>query len=216
MPEDIRVKIGRLSLRDHRKTEKLIKALGMAGPTYLLFLWIRAAETRPKGVLTGYTEDDIALDAKYDGDPRVLVEALLNSGFLDRNRETGEYALHDWKGHQPWIFFADRRSEQAVKRAFSRWHGSPKGKKKEAPQEARKPAPKPTTQPKPKKARGEPPVRQEPAKEPEEQTAGGRSKEYWIDRANKHGPIRLHKGMEKLGAILERWGVPIEKEGKGK
>ncbi len=209
MPEDIRVKIGRLSLRDHRKTEKLIKALGMAGPTYLLFLWIRAAETRPKGVLTGYTEDDIALDAKYDGDPRVLVEALLNSGFLDRNRETGEYALHDWKGHQPWIYFADRRSEQAVKRAFSRWHGSPKGKKKEAPQEARKPAPKPTTQPKPKKARGEPPVKQEG-----QELAGGRTKAYWQERARKFGPLKIHKGLEPLGKQLEKWGIPIEREEK--
>jgi hypothetical protein len=117
MSVDIRVDA---DFPNHRKTKKLIQKLGFSGPTHLLFLWVAASKTRPKGHLDGMDESDIALDAQWPGEPGDFVEALLSCGYLERNGD-GCYTLHGWSDHQPWVYFSEERSNQAREAAQIMW-----------------------------------------------------------------------------------------------
>ena len=94
--------------------------LGPAGVLALIDLWLRTSMNNPDGVLCGMDEEDIALEADWEGDPCQFVEALIKCGFLERT-EDGTYRLHDWEQHQPWVAGAKERSERARKAARRRW-----------------------------------------------------------------------------------------------
>jgi len=117
MSADIRVNT---DFPNHRKTKKLIQKLGYAGPTHLLFLWTAIAKSRPKGELTGMTQDDIALDGQWPGSPEVFVDALLTCGFLEMNGD-GIFRLHDWETHQGFVYHSPERSQQARENVKKRW-----------------------------------------------------------------------------------------------
>lgn len=117
MNHDIRIDI---SFATHRKRKKLFNVLGAQGVLSLIDLWLATAENRPKGILTGMSDGDIALDAQWEGDPAEFCQALVEVGFLDR-AEDGVYSIHDWRDHQPYAFFAEDRSAQAKAAAQARW-----------------------------------------------------------------------------------------------
>lgn len=117
MNTDIRLKT---ALRHHRKIKRLVNRLGAVAPWNLIQLWLSASENRPEGILTGYTVEDIADDADWQGDPNTFVNALLECKWLDE-LEDGTYALHDWKEHQPYVSHSEDRSEQARHAARTRW-----------------------------------------------------------------------------------------------
>jgi|LGOV01.1.fsa_nt_gb uncharacterized phage protein (TIGR02220 family) len=117
MNTDIRVL---LSFRGSRKRRKLSKRLGAGSTDYLLDLWIGTATSRPDGILIGWDEEDIALEANYPGDPQELVKALLETGWLDID-EYGVYSVHDWVEHNPYAAGADERSDAGSKGAVYRW-----------------------------------------------------------------------------------------------
>jgi len=117
MNSDIRILTSFLT---SRKRKKLRAILGDRSDSYLIDLWLQAAINRPKGILSGMTAEDVALDGGWSGDPAVFVDALIRCGFLDLT-EAGEYALHDWAQHQPWAVGAEERSLKAKKAAAARW-----------------------------------------------------------------------------------------------
>jgi hypothetical protein len=121
----------RLSLGfvDHRKTKKLQRRLGAAGVLALLTLWSRAGDRRPDGDLTGMNNEDIAIDAGWDGDADAFVHELVDIGWLDG--EPGSYQIHDWADEQPWLNSAEERSEAARHAALVK-HGKaePRARKK--------------------------------------------------------------------------------------
>ena len=121
MPEDIRIKT---SFRGHRKRKKLTRLLGTESTPFLIDLWIAAAQNRPRGILEGWDEQDIADEAGWKDDPAVFVSALVECGWLEHS-ENGAYALHDWRDHQGYVYFAESRKKQAQYAAAARW-----GKKK--------------------------------------------------------------------------------------
>ena len=122
MNTDIRVDV---SFRGHRKRRKLRRILGLGSTDYLLDLWIGVAMTKPDGDLAGWTNEDLADEAGWEGDANVFAQALKEAGFLDG--EEGGYSLHDWGDHQPWVVDAPKRSEKGKKAAEARW-----GKAREA------------------------------------------------------------------------------------
>lgn len=65
-------------------------------------------------------EIDISLEAGWEGDPKIFVDALVKARFLDSNGN-GEYHIHDWEEHQPWVVHAKERSEIARRNALIRW-----------------------------------------------------------------------------------------------
>lgn len=117
MNKDIRID---LSFSNHRKRKKLFCLLGAQGVLSLIDLWLKAAESRPKGILIGMDEIDIALDAQWNGDPAEFCKALCNIGFLDRTQD-GTYSIHDWPEHQPFAYYADERTQRAKELAAIRW-----------------------------------------------------------------------------------------------
>ena len=117
MNSDIRLMTSFLT---SRKRKKLRAILGDRSDSCLIDLWLASSISRPKGLLHDMTQEDIALDANWDGDPAVFVDALVKAGFLDIN-EAGEYSLHDWKEHQGWVFHSEERSERARMAAGVRW-----------------------------------------------------------------------------------------------
>jgi hypothetical protein len=127
MSADIRVDT---DFPNHRKTKKLIQKLGFSGPTHLLFLWVAISKSRPKGKLEGMDVADIALDAQWPGDAKEFVDALMFSGYLEKNGDD-VYLLHGWADHQPWVYYSDERSETARQNIMKRWTKRTTRKRKE-------------------------------------------------------------------------------------
>lgn len=84
------------ALREHRKTKKLARKLGITIPTtigHLHMLWWWAMDYAEDGNLTKFDPDDIADGVSWDGSVNFL-EAAHEAGFIDYI--DGEYRIHDW------------------------------------------------------------------------------------------------------------------------
>lgn len=92
------------SLREHPKTKKLARLLGISRASaigHLLCLWWWCQEYADNGDLSAYEPDDIAEAADWSGEPSELIDALLTcgtkdrAGFLARN-DDGALLINDW------------------------------------------------------------------------------------------------------------------------
>ncbi len=117
MNTDIRISV---SFKGHRKLKKLRRAIGDRAAEYLLNLWISTATDAPKGVLAGWTDEDVADAADWQGEPSDFTAALINCAFLERDAD-GSYMLHDWCQWQGWACGAEERSDKAKAAASARW-----------------------------------------------------------------------------------------------
>lgn len=108
MNKDIRIAV---TFRDHRKRKKLQRRLGAEGVVALMDLWLSVAENKPNGVLTNMDEEDIALDAQWDGDAEAFVSALVDLGFLEKH--DGLYVVHDWVEHNGYVSSSKSRSDKS-------------------------------------------------------------------------------------------------------
>lgn len=117
MNTDIRISV---SFKGHRKRKKLRRLLGDRSDSYLIDFWITVSTDCPKGVLVGWTPEDIADACCWNGDPKDITDAFLSSGWIDID-ENGQYSVHDWDKHQAWACNADKRSEAARAAAKKRW-----------------------------------------------------------------------------------------------
>lgn len=108
---DIRIDV---DFFENPKVLKLERRLGMAGIRGLLSLWMWAAKNRPGGTLYGMDEEDIEIVSKYNGEPGGpdFVETLLDLRFVERD-DSGDYILHQWTIHNPWVADSPFRSDQA-------------------------------------------------------------------------------------------------------
>ena len=111
MNKDIRVELG---FFDHRKTRKLIDRFGLESAWGLLRLWAFAARSRPTGVLSEMSDEDIAMEMHIDGKVNVsdLMQFISGSDckWLDKKGEW--FSLHDWHVHNPWAAGSDDRSDR--------------------------------------------------------------------------------------------------------
>jgi hypothetical protein len=105
-------------LAEHPKTRKLERRLGAAACWALvkLFLWV--GDSRPDGDLTGLSDEDLELAVNWSG-PAPLVPVLADVGFFDG--ESGNYRVHDWAEHQPFVSARPERVERAKAAARARW-----------------------------------------------------------------------------------------------
>jgi len=117
MNKDIRLSVSFLT---HRKRKKLHRKLGAEGVLAFIDLLLNTAMSRPKGILFGMDEEDIALDAQWDGDAIEFVSVLIEVGFLEKGADHG-YKIHDWEIHNAFAAHADERSERARTAAAVRW-----------------------------------------------------------------------------------------------
>ena len=96
----------------HWKTRTLAAELGIQ-PCFALglleALWHTTAELAPAGNIGRLPNRAIAMEMFYEGDADGLIEALLKSGHLDRNKQH-RLVIHDWLQH------ADYNTKRKVER----------------------------------------------------------------------------------------------------
>jgi hypothetical protein len=68
----------------------------------------------------GWSDEDIAIAARWDGEPEEFVSTLAELHFLDRD-EDGSHSIHDWTQHNGYAAGAPERSERARAAARARW-----------------------------------------------------------------------------------------------
>lgn len=156
MNSDIRILT---SFRGHRKRKKLQLKLGADGVIALIDLWVGVAVNRPSGVLVGWDEVDIALEANWSGDPSMFVDVLCDIGFVDCDDDNA-YSMRNWEENQAWVVGAEARKAKAKHAARQRWEkrttipvdatSMPPVSKEDACGNAPSPNPNPSPSPSPK------------------------------------------------------------------
>lgn len=116
MNKDFRVLVGFMR---HPKLLKLKRRVGDRGLEYLLRLWEFTAQYKPDGLLTGMTEEDVEIAVGWEGESGGLCAVLVELRLLDLT--DGVYQVHDWEEHNPYVFHAKDRSEQARRGANALW-----------------------------------------------------------------------------------------------
>jgi len=123
--KDIRIAI---TFPNHPKTIKLRRKIGHKGVDCLLKLWCFCGEYRPKGDMSNMSDEDVAIAAGWDEDPKVFIAALLEVGYIRARHATADnnarYYLHGWKDHNPWAYYSDERSSRARESASHKWGGT--------------------------------------------------------------------------------------------
>lgn len=105
------------NIADHPKTRKLARRLKVAIPTavgHLHILWHWALDYAPNGDLAQRDPEDVAVGARFEGEPNDLIEALVDAGFVDRADDA--LRLHDWDDYAGrYIAIREKRREAARK-----------------------------------------------------------------------------------------------------
>ena len=88
------------------KFKKLMRRLNAPKPLvvgWLELLWHAAQKNAAAGDIGRYTNEEIAIELEYDGDPDHLVASLVECGWLDECEEH-RLVIHDWADHCPnWV-----------------------------------------------------------------------------------------------------------------
>lgn len=104
------------ALRDHPKLKKLARLLGVnrrEATGLLHWLWWWAMDYAPDGYLTTYSDVDIADGIDWEGDPKALIGALGEAGFIDQD----ECRLHDWEDYGEKLHRRRRYNAQKMREA---------------------------------------------------------------------------------------------------
>ena len=108
-------------LARHPKTKKLARLLGVSLPAavgHLHFLWWWAMDYAQDGDLSRYDEADIADACGWDGDPAVMVRALVDSGFLDSTDDG--LTIHDWHEYAGRLIEKREQNKERKKKSRAR------------------------------------------------------------------------------------------------
>ena len=106
------------SLRDHPKTRKLSRELGIPVPTvigHLHCLWWWAMDYAQDGDLSRYEVIDVAIGAGWDGDHWEFVTALEEAGFLDEDGN-GNRSIHDWEDYAGKLLDRKRANAERMRK----------------------------------------------------------------------------------------------------
>ena len=117
MNTDFRIHVDFFS---HFKTIKLERQLGAEGVLSLIRLWAWVAKNRPDGILTGMSEEDIEIAARWNGEQRAFNGVITTLNFV--NLVDGVYQIHDWKDHNEWQAQASQRSDASRLTRMAKTH----------------------------------------------------------------------------------------------
>ena len=108
-------------LREHKKMFKCAEILNISRIEMigtLVCLWLWALDNAEDGSLAGVSNRTIASVCGFpEKKAQKLVEALLQSGFLDVKEDTGEYLIHDWNEYAGKLM--DRRKNDRERKKNS-------------------------------------------------------------------------------------------------
>lgn len=105
-----------INTMEHTKTRRLCRRLKInqrEALGFLTCLWIYTLKESPDGVLHDRTEEDLADALLFEGDPKELVSAFVEVGFLFHN-DDGVLEVYDWSEHtgKSMTFRAKNRERQ--------------------------------------------------------------------------------------------------------
>lgn len=109
------------TLPRHPKTLRLCRELGISLPQaigHLQLLWLWVLEFAEDGDLTGLAPDEIATITCWEGDPVVLVDALIRCRFLDQHDDA--IVVHDWRDYAGRLLADRERKRQARRQSTER------------------------------------------------------------------------------------------------
>ena len=98
---------------DSMKFKRLCRRLGMTpvvAAGTLELLWIATARNAPPGDIGRFSNEDIAIQVYWEGDADELVEALVETGWLDLSQQH-RLVVHDWHEHAPRYIHAWMKSK---------------------------------------------------------------------------------------------------------
>lgn len=101
-------------LRDHPKTKRLARRLCTSLPCaigHLHLLWWWAVDYAPDGDLSRFEDGDIADAVLWQGNPTALLDALIQSGFIDPDR-----VIHDWDVYAGRLIEQREQAKERVRR----------------------------------------------------------------------------------------------------
>lgn len=108
-------------LARHPKTRKLARKLGVSIPSvigYLHLMWWWALDYAQDGDLSSYDLDDLADAMMYEGNSKELITALIESGFLDLDKDQDRLIIHDWFDYAGKL--VEKRRIEAERKRLSR------------------------------------------------------------------------------------------------
>jgi len=75
----------------------------------LELLWIFTQNNAPMGDIGRFSNEEIAIECDWEDEPDLLVEALIETGWLDKS-DTHRLVIHDWHEHAPKYLKANLKS----------------------------------------------------------------------------------------------------------
>ena len=93
----------KLNAVDSMKFKKLQRRLGVPRVVVvgtLELLWMATAKNARRGDIGRFSNEEIAIECDWEGDPDQLVESLVETGWVDRS-ENYRLVIHDWHDHAP-------------------------------------------------------------------------------------------------------------------
>lgn len=94
------------STPESMKFKKLKRRLGLSTVVTvgtLELLWLATQKNAKRGDIGRFSNEEIAIECDWNGDPDELVEALIDAGWIDRC-QVHRLVIHDWHEHCPtWI-----------------------------------------------------------------------------------------------------------------
>ena len=86
-----------------RKLQRKLSCSRIVAVGTLELLWIAVQKNAPQGDIGRFTDEEIAIECDWEGDPELLVDSLVECNWLDRC-DTHRLIVHDWKDHAPgWV-----------------------------------------------------------------------------------------------------------------
>lgn len=92
----------------------------------LELLWASTIANAPDGAIGVLSDEEIAAECDWDGEPEVLIEALVGTGWVDRC-PVHRLVIHDWEDHCPTFI---RGNFKSAERSFAKAHSGENGDSK--------------------------------------------------------------------------------------
>lgn len=105
-------------LPNHPKTRRLARMLGISIPAtvgHLHLLWYWVLKYSDDGDLGGFTDDDIADAAMWEGDPVAFFHALVDAGFIDKDEDGAR--VHDWHDYAGKLVQRRKANRERMRKA---------------------------------------------------------------------------------------------------
>lgn len=106
-------------LKEHRKTRKLKNLMGVTRAQamgHLVMLWLWGIDnTDDYGIIQDADHEDIAIACDYHGDSQVIINSLIEAGFLEKEA-SGKLFIHDFEDYIGKLRAHKKRHREAQKR----------------------------------------------------------------------------------------------------